>query len=212
MPRRLPKGAVALKAFAAEVGVSYPAVIDRINRGSLDGRCVGQDAGGRYISDPAEAHRQWKANADPVVVAAARGTDDLDDGEGGDDTGSVKNARLRYLNAKADMAEWERDKLRGELMLTSEHRAILAAAIVPRLTKILGVPTRARQQISTLSLADIEVLDALLREALEGEDDGELTTADLDVLEDFCRERRAELADTSPEPGAAVAPATTTTT
>lgn len=199
-PHKRPPGSMSIADFAEECGTTRQAVMKRMDRGTLTSACVGQDGVGRYISDPDEARRQWAANVDPQYVAAARPDADLVDGDDAGDPESVNRARQRYLNAKADMAEWERDKLRGELMLKTEHRAILAAAIVPRLTKLLGVPTRARQQLPHLTISDMEAIDAIQREALEGEEDSSLTSEDLDVIEAFCRERRAELA----EPGAPV--------
>lgn len=198
MPRGTPanpRPGMSIRAFAKLVGVSHVAVVHRINAGQLTSRSVTKDANGRScIIDVEQARREWEQNADPVTVAASMGDDleDEDDSEGLD-TGSVKHARLRYLNAKADMAEWERDKLRGELMLRTEHRATMAAALVPRMNELMGVVTKVRELLPHLTIGDLEVIGKAIRKALDGSDDGSLTAADLDVLEGFCRDRRAEL-------------------
>lgn len=203
MPRapQRPPGSISIAEFAAECGTTRQAVMKRMDRGTLTAACVGQDAVGRYISDPDEARRQWAANADPQYVANARPDADLDEMAG--ESESVNRARERYLSAKADREEMARDTERGELMLKTEHRAILAAAIVPKVNELLGVPTKVRELCPHLSIADIEVIGNAIHKSLSGKEDTSLTAADLDVLEQFCRERRAELA----EPGAVTAPA-----
>ena len=49
-----------------------------------------------------------------------------------------------------------------------EGRAALVDQVVTCRTRLLGIPSKAKQQLPHLSLSDLEVLEALVREALEG--------------------------------------------
>lgn len=65
------------------------------------------------------------------------------------------------------MAEIELAEKRGELVAANEVEGRLVSVFSTCKTKLLGVPSRARQQDPGLSAGQISTIDRLIREALE---------------------------------------------
>ena len=161
---------------------------------------AGRDPRTRYATPACRMRGVRQRGGEGRVAAGAGPVDspaDLPDGSPADpNIPPWEQSRARKEAAQAELAELDLAVSRGELIEYARHRAVLAAAIIPRVNRVLGVPTRARESLPHLSIADIEHLDSLLRRALagDGDEDDSLTPADLDVLEAFCREQRDELA------------------
>ena len=86
-------------------------------------------------------------------------------------------SRARHEFEKANLAELDRKTKEGLLLPRDQVEKTWAAAVTIARTKLLATPTRARQRIPHLSLEEVNILDDLLREALEelagGARDGE---------------------------------------
>jgi hypothetical protein len=128
-----------------------------VQRALADGR-IHADAEG--LIDPGVADREWHANTD----ASKR------PGPSGDE--SFEEARRRKEIALANLREDEVRKNRGELVSAANLGNRLRDVFTQCKTKLLGIPVRARQQLPHLSVADVGVLDSLVREALEDLADG----------------------------------------
>jgi hypothetical protein len=90
----------------------------------------------------------------------------------GDEIPDYNDSRARSEFEKANLLELER-KTKEALLIPRdqvEKAAANVAAIVR--TKLLAVPTRARQRIPHLTLEEVAILDELQREALEELADG----------------------------------------
>lgn len=79
---------------------------------------------------------------------------------------TVSRARAEY--EKANLLELDRKRKEGELLLRSEVQKAWSDAINASKTKLLALPTMAKQRIPHLDLEEIEILTELVREALEG--------------------------------------------
>jgi hypothetical protein len=79
---------------------------------------------------------------------------------------TISRARAEY--EKANLLELERKKKEGELLLRSDVQKAWSDAINASKTKLLALPTMAKQRIPHLDLEEIEILTELVREALEG--------------------------------------------
>jgi hypothetical protein len=130
------------------------------------------------IRDVATADAEWHANTrltvanmGPAVPPAvppvmgdlepvARGVPDL------------QESRARLEAARADLAELELAERRGKLVPADEIAAKYESVVMEAKTKLLGIPTRAKQTLPHLTAEDVLKLDALVREALEGLADG----------------------------------------
>lgn len=180
-------------AYAKRRGVSAMAVSRAIARGRLV-RCVMRDArGDPKIVDPDLADLEWEASTDlskapsyvreraeaapapaspapPAPHRTPRGTTRLlpPDGEVQDPPGlslALESAREKHWKAKlAELEFRERESELVEARLVEEQ---LASSYAQARTKLLGVPSRARQLLPHLTAADLMVLEDLVRQALE---------------------------------------------
>jgi phage terminase Nu1 subunit (DNA packaging protein) len=157
---------VSLRHYAKIRGVSHTAVIQAKKHGRLK-KCL---TDGGKIRSVEEADAEWKAttHSDRVPLggptAPQRPTDDADFSE----------ARARLELAKAQLAEFEVAKRRGELIAVAELEARLVTLFASCKTKLLGIPSRARQADPTLSSVQVAIVESLVREALEDLAEGKL--------------------------------------
>ena len=78
---------------------------------------------------------------------------------------TISRARAEY--EKANLLELDRKKKEGELLLRTDVHKAWSDAINASKTKLLALPTMAKQRIPHLDLEEIEILTELVREALE---------------------------------------------
>jgi hypothetical protein len=147
--RGLPGG--TLKAVQKAIGD------DRISVVTLDGRS--------RIADPEAADREWAANTDHVRSPGLMGEDDGLDDEG--DGGEFRNAAARERHWKALTAELNYRQRAGELVNAADLQAELAEMFSTVRTRVLGIPSKLKQQLPHLSFADLATIDQEVREALE---------------------------------------------
>jgi hypothetical protein len=78
---------------------------------------------------------------------------------------TISRARSEY--EKANLLELERKQKEGLLLPREDVERAQAAALAISKTRLLGVPSTAKQRIPHLSLDEVEILTSLIREALE---------------------------------------------
>lgn len=180
---------MSLSAYARRRGVSVEAVSKAVARGRLRGAIVMVD-GKPKIADPEVADTEWQANTRPRIdrppPKAARTAktrqraNTNDDGEPAGD-GELPPGVPRYdvsravreyhesrrSGALADVAEIERDKVREDVVPVEEARAFIADKFTVVKTRLLGVPSRAAQQLPELAKQVEPVVDRLIREVLD---------------------------------------------
>ena len=128
------------------------------------------------IRDPELADQEWDANtdlskapgyvkerADKRASAMPRNRDSVS--EPADLSLSGESAREKFW--KAQIAELDYRERLGELVDAVEMKDKLVDVITGCRARLLGLPTRAKQQCPHFTLADIGTLDDLVREALE---------------------------------------------
>lgn len=174
---------MSLTAYAKRRGVSAMAVSRAVKRGRLK-ESVTHDARGQpKIRDPDLADREWAANTDyseaPASVIAkaeafARGEAAPPPPPAGDDPAPSAHEGMTLSEAtatekiwRAKQAELKFRREAAELVPSAEVRGKLEAVFSVCRTKLLGVPSRARQTLPHLTVADIAALEDLVREALE---------------------------------------------
>jgi hypothetical protein len=174
---------LSVRAYARHRGASHQAVLRAIARGRLSASLTTVD-GVTKIADVALADREWAATTDlskaPDAVkarAAAQApatTDPIltiyspDAPVEGTDATNLATASAREKHWRAELAELNYKQRAGELVNAVEMAAAMADAFSTVRTKLLGVPSKAKQQLPHLMLADLAALDAIVREALEG--------------------------------------------
>jgi hypothetical protein len=189
---------MSLREFARRRGVSPEAVSKAIKKLTLKESVVRDAAGVPKIRDPDLADREWDANTDPSkapgyvkerVSARARaaagspprtnpaGAGDNAGGEGDleePDNLSLAEESAREKFWRAQLAELDYRKKVGELVLAKDVESRMADDYANCKRKLLGISSRARQQDPGLTRAQIALIEALVREALEdlGGDEG----------------------------------------
>jgi hypothetical protein len=150
------------------------------------------------IIDPDLADQEWERNTDPMKRENAMGghgkaaaSVGVPDGHPAiarvplpqappspemDDNGveAVGSATQREKIAKANMAELNFAKAAGELVPVRDVERRLIDVFTACKTRLLAIPSRARQQLPHLVTADVAVIEALVREACEDLAEGDV--------------------------------------
>lgn len=84
-----------------------------------------------------------------------------------DDLPDYNTSRARSEFEKANLLELQRKTQEGLLLRREDVEQATGKAVNMARTKVLGVPSRAKQQIPHLTPEEVELLRDLLREALE---------------------------------------------
>ncbi len=181
---------MSCRAYAKSRGLSPNAISEAIRSGRLVKCLVRNEFGQPKIADAALADREMAENTDqtrargplfpalaapvPVLVASlppSRPAFDIEppttDKPPALQVEDNATATQRLKSAQADLAELKRDVERGELVLASEVKKKLEGVFASCKTRLLAIPSRARQALPHLVNADVLVIEDLVREALE---------------------------------------------
>jgi phage terminase Nu1 subunit (DNA packaging protein) len=164
-------------ALARYLAVSRVAVSKAIKRGRFVESLTYRD-GRPWFTDFGVAEREWHANVDrtraPSGVKDQDAGDDEDDQEDGGPSLSKASAREKHW--KALTAELTYKQRAGELVNAAELQAAMADTFTTVRTRLLGVPSKAKQRLPELTLEQLATIDDLVREGLE-----ELVPPDMDA-------------------------------
>ncbi len=154
---------ITASAYAKLRGVTPKAVRDAIHSGRLT-KSITYEGGKPKITDVELADKEWDAN-----TQSTRGKlSSLE--ELGVPQVYISQARREY--ARAQLLELDLQERLGELVPVSEVGAKFVEVVNAAKTKLLGVATRIKQRLPHLTPSDVQEIDDLLREALEGLADG----------------------------------------
>ena len=159
------------RAYARHRKCTPMAVSLAIRDGRLSA-CVVRDTTGRAIgiSDFVLADREWEQNTDSqrrenaaggVVAPSSAVPSDVDDAEG------VNSASARLKNAQADLAELKFSEAAGELVPAADVAREWADLLSIVRTKLMGLPTALKQEIPSLSVAEVAKIEDTIRALLE---------------------------------------------
>lgn len=150
---------MGIRAFARSIGVNQRA----IQRAIADGRItsVERTKRGWRITDAAAARAELEANTRPRARDAGQV-----EAQKPDPT-TLSAATLRERLARAKLIELDYERKRRTLIPLRDAEMSWSALVVAARTRLLGVPSRAKQRLPSLSAADVAVLDELIREALD---------------------------------------------
>jgi hypothetical protein len=164
---RAADAAISLRAYAARrraaglAGGTLRAVQQAIAAGRLS-RSVARDAkGDPKIADADLADREWAGTTHEDRIPLTGPTSP------GLPPPELMESRARREAAQAALAEIELAEKRLELVLARDVESRLVNVFSHCKTKLLGVPSRARQQDPGLTGAQIKLIEQLIREALE---------------------------------------------
>jgi hypothetical protein len=153
--------------YAKRRGVSKMTISRAVDRGRLVNSVV-RDPGGKFLGIlPTLADQEWAANSDYTdAPQRAPGADsDPEMGSESDATMGAVSVKEKYWKAK--LAELKFKEAAAELIPARDVERKLVDVFTSCKTRLLGIPSRAKQALPHLTVADIGALDVLIREALE---------------------------------------------
>jgi hypothetical protein len=173
---------VSQSDFARAIGIGKHAVGAAIKAGRLSKSVTIDENGTPKINDIELAKREWAANTDTSMVRRAENVDaalarsgnrwvDVTAPLPGDDVAPPVDEGMSPAQRKA---HWE--ALTKELEFRQAAKELVSAAEVERSftetftvckTKLLAIPSRAKQEAPDLTLAHLALLERLIREACE---------------------------------------------
>jgi len=169
---------------ARALGVSRPAVHATIKAGRLSAITT---VDGRVLVDSETMREEWARNtqtrrgvgpkppARPPTPLRSREERMVPRAPGTETRNATTNeaipdyndSRARTEHLKAELLELERKQKEGLLVLASDVEARWVEIITLARTKILGIPTKAKQRIPDLDTDAIGLLEDIVRETLE---------------------------------------------
>jgi phage terminase Nu1 subunit (DNA packaging protein) len=152
-------GQASLGAYARHRGCSRQAVSHAWKAGRIQRSVVLVD-GRPTIPDFAAADREWAANSDYTRQPERVDGEEPNEGE-------YAGAAAREKHWRAELAELQYKQRAGELVNAAEMAAAMTDAYTTVRTKLLGLPSKAKQRLPHLQLADLATLEEIVREALE---------------------------------------------
>jgi hypothetical protein len=174
---------LSLRAYAGRRGVSAEAVSKAIETGRLHASVVRDARGAPKIADPELADREWGARTRPridhapvaraapaepaAVPAPAAGVAPDDQREYHIARTARETASARREAAQAEIVELELAQTRRELVPAKEMEERMVEVFTSCRTKLLGIPTRAKQRDRSFSKLQLQLVEDLIREALE---------------------------------------------
>ncbi|AGC43265.1 hypothetical protein MYSTI_01934 [Myxococcus stipitatus DSM 14675] len=158
---------LSIRAYAKHRGCSHVAVLKAIKRGRLV-KSITPDK--KVI--PSIADREWIENTDltrapqrapEIQVTAVIPPEPAPSAP----PVSINDAALRQKHWQAQLAELKYRKAAGELVEVAQVRHHLEDVFRQCRTRLLGLPTRIKQGLPHLTVADHALVDAYIREVLE---------------------------------------------
>lgn len=152
------------RAFAARMKCDPRAVRVAIRDGRVPRELLTADG---KIRDADAAAAAWKANTLSDRVPLTGPTAPSKPIAPDVDEPSLLEVRSRHELAKAQLAEIDLAERRAELVLVAELDVRLTSLFASCKTKLLGIPSRARQADPKLTAPQVALIESLVREALE---------------------------------------------
>jgi phage terminase Nu1 subunit (DNA packaging protein) len=154
MPVTTPHSGASLADLAQTLGVSDAAIRKAVRTGRLV-QSIRTGAMGRItVTDVSLARREWHENSNSSQSASHPYL-------------TTAEERRRLLRVQRHKVQIQNARLLGRLIPAAEAETMYAQRVVEARTKLLGLPSRAKQRLPHLTDHDMAVLDALIRESLE---------------------------------------------
>lgn len=176
---------MSCRQYAKRRGCSAMAVSVAIKNGRLVKSVVRDAVGNPKIADPDLADQEWAANTDATMRSKAAGGDpaelvdhvlgvppapvehSVDDSDGPATPINLADAAARAKHWDAELKELKFKEAARELIPARDVESRLVDVFSACKVKLLEIPSRAKQALPHLSVSDLQVIEALLREGLE---------------------------------------------
>lgn len=152
---------ISCRAYAKHRNVTPMAVSLAIKTGRLSRSVVRDAMGSPKIASIALADQEWEANTDHT--RSPQRAEPLPEVESSDVAGAA--ARAKHWEAK--LRELKFKEASGELVSAADVKREWVSTLAQVRSKLLTIPTLAKQAIPALTIANVERLEQLVRDALE---------------------------------------------
>lgn len=158
------------KADAARaLGVSPASITKALKEGRLD---VVLSHDGREMIDGETLREQWDARTQAKMRPVTARTRSPQPRHHSSEVPDYNESRARTEYLKAELLELERAQKEGELVAASEVGKKWGELVAIARTKVLGIPSKAKQRIPDFPQDAFVILEEIVREALEELADG----------------------------------------
>jgi phage terminase Nu1 subunit (DNA packaging protein) len=176
-----PAKGLSYRAFALKLGISHQAVSKAVMVGTIPAPFVGKDERGRpCILRPDHAAAAWRRNRDPTKVRerlaenrkATPACTKLPAKTKVPARPSQAESRAIEADYKARMARLDYEERVRDLVSSGWMETRLTEVFAVVRNRLLGLPSKAKSLIPRLTVADVELLENLVRDDLEALADG----------------------------------------
>ena len=165
---------ISFADLAKMKGVSRSAVSQKKRAGILNGAIV--NVNGKDVLNKDEALRLWETNMVPHLSQLTKVEGDNRNTTNTDEIPDFNTSRSKREAMMARLAEIDVEEREKVLVSAAEVKTSWAQIISLARTKVLGIPSKAKQRIPDLDTSAMTCLEDIVRESLE-----DLASSDLEV-------------------------------
>ena len=165
---------ISFADLAKMKGVSRSAVSQKKRAGILNGAIV--NVNGKDVLNKDEALRLWETNMVPHLSNLTKVEGDNRKTTNTEEIPDFNTSRSKREAMMARLAEIDVEEREKVLVSAAEVKSSWAQIISLARTKVLGIPSKAKQRIPDLDTSAMTCLEDIVRESLE-----DLASSDLEV-------------------------------
>ena len=166
---------ISFADLAKMKGVSRSAVSQKKRAGILNGAIV--NVNGKDVLNKDEALRLWETNMVPHLSNLTKVEGDNRKTTNTEEIPDFNTSRSKREAMMARLAEIDVEEREKVLVSAAEVKTSWAQIISLARTKVLGIPSKAKQRIPDLDTSAMTCLEDIVRESLEDLASSELETA-----------------------------------
>tara|TARA_R100000655_G_scaffold8954_1_gene22894 strand:+ start:91 stop:591 length:501 start_codon:yes stop_codon:yes gene_type:complete len=153
---------VSAAQFSRDIKVTKAAVSKALKNGRLDEAKVNRE--GKVFLEKEKAFRIWEQTSDPSQPRARKTAIAASSNE---ELPSFNESRAKREAMMARLAEIEVEEKEKVLVPSEDVKRSWVQLVTIAKTKVLGIPTKAKQRIPDLDKGAMALLDEIVRETLE---------------------------------------------
>jgi len=153
---------VSAAQFSRDIKVTKAAVSKALKNGRLDEAKVNRE--GKVFLEKEKAFRIWEQTSDP---SQPRGRKTAIAASSNEELPSFNESRAKREAMMARLAEIEVEEKEKVLVPSEDVKKSWVQLVTIAKTKVLGIPTKAKQRIPDLDKGAMALLDEIVRETLE---------------------------------------------
>ena len=154
---------ITRKQAAEEMGVTIQAVYMAIKQGRLTAI---KDNQGKIVINSDTMKDEWAKRSEPKLIKKIEHKT-YKSSQSETEYPEYGESKARTEHLKAELLEIERKQKEEQLVSSKEVKATWLQLIALAKTKVLGIPSKAKQRIPDLDVSAMNCLEDIVRESLE---------------------------------------------